>query len=403
MKIHPLITTSEALAELCSRLAKADFITVDTEFMRENTYWPELCLIQIADTEEAAAIDPMAPGIDMAPLYDLLTDNEEVLKIFHAGGQDVEIIYNLTGRTPHPIFDTQIAMMAISQSEQIGYSNLVESWLGIPVDKGARFTDWSRRPLSERQIEYAIGDVTHLSKIFPKILNRLRKTGRGEWLDAEMEKLADPENYRNDPAKAWLRIKAAGRNPGVLGRLKAIAEWRELEAQDKNIPRGRIARDETLADLASHPPKQQADLAKVRGLSAGWKDNEIGRRLMAAIDRAMPLGDDELPPRAPRGAPLGKEGALVADLLKLLLKIRCREIDAAARLIARSDELELLAAGVRKDLPILQGWRYKTFGHDALDLVEGKLAFAVVGGKLKMTHVDDVVAEAAVDVVDLAD
>jgi ribonuclease D len=399
MKIHPLITKSQELADLCSRLAKADFITVDTEFMRENTFWPELCLIQIADTQEAAAIDPLAPGIDMTPLYDLLTDNEDVLKVFHAGGQDVEIIYNFTGRTPHPIFDTQIAMMAVSQSEQIGYSNLCESWLGIEVDKGARFTDWSRRPLSERQIEYAIGDVTHLSKIFPKILARLKKTGRGEWLNAEMEKLADPENYRNDPAKAWLRIKAAGRNHGMLGRLKALGAWRELEAQDKNIPRGRIVRDETLADIASHPPKDQADLAKVRGLSAGWKENEIGRRMMAVLEAAMPLTDEEMPPRAPRGAPLGKEGALVADLLKLLLKIRCREIDAASRLIARSDELELLAAGVRAGLPILETWRYNVFGRDALDLVEGKLAFAVVGGKLKMTHVDDVVEE----VVDVAE
>ena len=396
MKIHPLITTSTALAELCARLAQAPFITVDTEFMRENTFWPELCLIQIADTEEAAAVDPLAPGIDMTPLYELMTNNEDVLKVFHAGGQDVEIVFNLTGRTPHPIFDTQIATMAISQSEQIGYSNLVESWLGIDVDKGARFTDWSRRPLTERQIEYAIGDVTHLSKIFPKILARLRKTGRGEWLDAEMEKLADPENYRNDPEKAWRRIKAAGRNPGVLGRLKALGAWREREAQDKNIPRGRIVRDETLADIASHPPKSQADLAKVRGLSAGWRDNEIGRRLMAVLEGAMPLTEDEMPPRASKGAPLGKEGALVADLLKLLLKIRSREIDVASRLLARSDELEMLAAGVRKNLSILDGWRYEQFGHDALDLVEGKMAFAVVNGKLKMTHVDDIVEEAEV-------
>ncbi|HEX7751013.1 MAG TPA: ribonuclease D [Novosphingobium sp.] len=395
MKIHPLITKSDALAALCERLAKSDFITVDTEFMRENTYWPELCLIQVGNTEEAAAIDPLAPGLDLSPLLDLLTDNEDVLKVFHAGGQDVEIIYNFTGRTPHPIFDTQIAMMAVSQSEQIGYSNLVESWLGIVVDKGARFTDWSRRPLTERQIEYAIGDVTHLAKIFPKLLNKLRKTGRGEWLDAEMERLADPENYRNDPSRAWLRIKAAGRNPAMLGRLKALAAWRELEAQDKNIPRGRIARDETLADIASHPPKVQADLAKVRGLSAGWKDNEIGKRMMQTLEAAQPLPDDELPPRTSRGAPLGKEGALVADLLKLLLKIRGREIDVAARLLARSDDLELLAAGVRKNLPILEGWRYDIFGHDALDLVEGKMAFAVVNGRLKMTHVDDVPEEAA--------
>ena len=393
MKIHPLINTSDALAELCGRLAQADFVCVDTEFMRENTYWPELCLIQIADTEEAAAIDPMAPGIDLGPLLDLLVDNEDVLKVFHAGGQDVEIIYNLTQRTPHPIFDTQIAMMAISQSEQIGYSNLVESWLGMAVDKGARFTDWSRRPLDARQLEYAIGDVTHLSKIFPRMLKRLVKTRRGEWLDAEMEKLADPENYRNDPETVWQRIRAAGRNPAMLGRLKALAAWREREAQDKNIPRGRIARDETLADIASHPPKQQSDLAKVRGLSPGWKDNEIGRRMMQALAAAVPLPDEELPPRTPRGAPLGKDGALVADLLKLLLKIRSREIDVAARLLARSDDLELLAAGVRKNLPLLEGWRFEQFGRDALQLVEGKLAFAVLGGKLRMTHIDEIRSE----------
>ncbi|HEX4848669.1 MAG TPA: ribonuclease D [Novosphingobium sp.] len=392
MQIHPLITTSEALADLCARLSKAEFVCVDTEFMRENTYWPELCLIQIADSHEAAAIDPLARDIDLSPLLDLLVDNEEVLKVFHAGGQDVEIIHNLTQRTPHPIFDTQIAMMAVSQSEQIGYSNLVESWLGLTIDKGARFTDWSRRPLTERQIEYAIGDVTHLAKIFPKLLNRLIKTGRGEWLDVEMEKLADPANYRNDPDLAWQRIKAPGRNPAMLGRLKALAHWRELEAQDKNIPRGRIARDETVADIASHPPKTQADLAKVRGLSAAWKDNEIGRRMMAALEAAKPLTDAELPPRTPRGAPLGKEGALVADLLKLLLKIRSREIDVASRLLARSEDLELLAAGVR-ELPMLSGWRYGVFGKDALDLVEGKTAFAVVNGKLKMSSV--VVAEEA--------
>ena len=395
MQIHDLITDTATLKKLCERLSKADFVCVDTEFMRENTYWPELCLIQIADGEEAAAIDPMAPGIDMKPLLDLLVNNEDVLKVFHAGGQDVEIIYNLSGKTPHPIFDTQIAMMAVSQSEQIGYANLVESWLGIVVDKGARFTDWSRRPLDARQIEYAIGDVTHLAKIFPKLLNRLVKTGRGQWLDAEMEKLADPEGYRNDPDESWHRIKASGRNPVMLGRLKALARWRELEAQDKNIPRGRIARDETVADIASHPPKTQADLGKVRGLSAGWRENEIGRRMMAALAAATPMTDDELPPRTPRGAQLGKEGALVADLLKLLLKIRSREIDVASRLLARSDDLELLAAGVRKNLSLLEGWRYEIFGKDALDLVEGKLAFTVVNGKMKMTHVDDVVVDAA--------
>ena len=393
MKIHPLITTTEQLAELCERLAKSEFVAVDTEFMRENTYWPELCLVQIANSQEAAAIDPLAEGIDLAPLLDLMCNNEDVLKVFHAGGQDVEIIVNLTGKTPHPIFDTQIAMMAISQSEQIGYANLVETWLGLTIDKGARFTDWSRRPLTDRQIEYAIGDVTHLATIFPRILKKLIKTGRGVWLDAEMEKLADPANYLIDPAQAWKRIRQAGRNPQVLGRLKALAAWREGEAQHKNIPRGRIMRDETLADIASHPPKAQADLAKVRGLSAAWRDNDIGKRLMKVLADATPLPKDEMPDKVSRGAPLGKEGALVADLLKLLLKIRAREIDVAARLLTRAEEMEALAAGVR-DLPVLQGWRFDVFGKDALDLVEGKLAFAVEHGKLKMTHIDDVAAPA---------
>ncbi len=388
MKIHDLITTTAELEQLCERLAKSEFVTIDTEFMRENTYWPELCLVQIANEEEAAAIDPLADGIDLAPLLDLMCENEDVLKVFHAGGQDVEIIVNMTGKTPHPIFDTQIAMMAISQSEQIGYANLVESWLGFTVDKGARFTDWSRRPLTDRQIEYAIGDVTHLSKIFPMILKKLIKTDRGGWLNAEMEKLADPSNYITDPSMAWRRIRSQGRNPQVLGRLKALAAWREGEAQHKNIPRGRIMRDETLADIASHPPRKQADLAKVRGLSGAWRDNDIGDRLMSVLEKAQPLDKSEMPEKMKRGAPLGKEGALVADLLKLLLKIRAREIDVAARLLTKADEMEALAAGLR-DLPILKGWRYDVFGRDALELVEGRLAFAVRDGKLLMTHIDD--------------
>ncbi|GGD43479.1 ribonuclease D [Croceicoccus pelagius] len=388
MKIHDLITSTDELRGICDRFATADFVAVDTEFMRESTYWPLLCLVQISDGKEAAAVDPLAEGIDLKPLLDLLTENEDVLKVFHAGGQDVEIIYNLTGKTPHPIFDTQIAMMAISQSEQIGYSNLVESWLGTAIDKGARFTDWSRRPLTERQLEYAVGDVTYLSKIFPKILKKLVKTGRGAWLNQEMERLADPSNYATDPGTLWHRVRASGRNPQMLGRLKALAAWRENEAQDKNIPRGRIMRDETLADLASHPPKKQADLAKVRGLSNGWKDNDIGKRLMKVLDNAEPLPADEMPERK-RGAPLGKEGALVADLLKLLLKIRAREIDVAARLIARSDDMEQLAAGVRKGLPMLEGWRFEEFGRDALELVEGKLGFGVENGRLKIARIGE--------------
>ena len=256
MHILPLITDSATLASLCARLSQADFVCVDTEFMRESTYWPELCLIQVSDGNEAAAVDPLAPGLDMQPLLDLMVANEEVLKVFHAGGQDIEIVYNLTGKTPHPLFDTQVAAMALGQGEQIGYSNLVDSWLGLQIDKGARFTDWARRPLDARQIDYAIGDVTHLARIFPKMLERLRKTGRGGWLDQEMERLADPANYANDPDLAWKRVRVPSRKPEVMGRLKAIARWRELEARGKDLPRGRIAKDETVADIASHPPKR---------------------------------------------------------------------------------------------------------------------------------------------------
>lgn len=394
MQVHPLIDTNAALIEFCDLVKGSDFIAVDTEFMRENTFWPELCLIQIADRNHAAAIDPMAQGIDLQPLLDLLVGNEDMLKVFHAGGQDVEIIFNLTGKTPHPIFDTQIGQMALGQAEQVGYSNLVEAWLGLQLDKGARFTDWSRRPLDTRQIDYAIGDVTHLAKIFPMMLDKLIKTGRGHWLDEEMEKLADPANYSVDPENAWQRIKIPSRKPDVLGRLRALAAWREREARSKNLPRGRIVKDETLADLAAHPPKDQDGLGRVRGLSATWKSNDIGARLMDALTYAKPLGKDDMPDRAPRGPGLGKEGALVADLLKLLLKIRARELNVAARLIARSDELEALAAGARTGISMMEGWRYEVFGHAAVDLVEGRMGFAVKNGKLVMSEIDAAAAAA---------
>ena len=386
MQIHPLITDSASLAALIERLARSPFVAVDTEFMRENTYWPDLCLLQIADSNEAAAIDPKAEGLDLTPLWDLLVDNEDVLKVFHAGGQDLEIVHNMTGKVPHPLFDTQVAAMALGYGEQVGYSNLIESMLGHTLDKGARFTDWSRRPLDKRQIDYAVADVTHLATIFPRMVDKLRRNGRGVWLDEEMERLADPSSFAFPPEDAWKRLKLPSRNPVVLGRLKALAAWREIEARGKNLPRGRIVKDDTLGELTSHPPKTQEDLGRVRGLSAGWKTNDIGGRLMQALAEAQPLEPHELPDREPRRPGLTKDAALVSDLLKLLLKIRAKEAGVAPKLIARSDELEALAAGVRKGLNILSGWRFEEFGRDALDLVEGRLAFATENGKLKMTR-----------------
>ncbi len=388
MRIHPLITDTESLENLCERLARGDFVAVDTEFMRENTYWPDLCLLQVANSEEAAAIDPKAEDLDLAPLLNLLVNNEDVLKVFHAGGQDIEIVFNLTGGTPHPMFDTQIAAMALGLGEQVGYSNLVESLLGRNLDKGARFTDWARRPLDRRQIDYAIGDVTHLAELFPKMLERLRKTGRGAWLDQEMERISDRANYVNDPALAWKKVRIQSRKAEVLGRLKALAAWREIEARSKNLPRGRIMKDETLADVAMHPPSDQEALGRVRGLSSAWRGNDIGARMMEALANAAPLPPAEMPPREDRAPGLGREGALVADLLKLLLKIRARESNVAPRLVARAEELEMLAAGRREGLSILEGWRFEEFGRDALDLVEGRLAFAIRAGKLTMTRTE---------------
>jgi ribonuclease D len=387
MRIHPLITKSDDLKALVDRLSSHPFVAVDTEFMRENTYWPDLCLIQVASSDEAAAIDPKADGVDLTPLLDLFVRNEHVLKVFHAGGQDLEIIHNLTGKVPHPLFDTQIAAMALGHGEQIGYSNLIESLLGHSLDKGARFTDWSRRPLDKRQIDYAIADVTHLATVFPRMVDKLKKTGRGAWLDEEMERLADASNFAFAPEDAWKRLKLPSRNPVVLGRLKAVAAWRETEARSKNLPRGRIIKDDTLTEIVLHPPKTQEDLGRIRGLSAGWKTNDIGARLIAAIENAKPLDGSELPDREPKRPGLTKDAVLVSDLLKLLLKIRAKETGVAARLIARSDDLEALAAGVRKNLNILRGWRYEQFGKDALDLVEGRLAFAIENGKLKMSRV----------------
>ena len=389
MLIHPLVTDTQTLIALCKRLAEADFVTVDTEFMRESTYYPDLCLVQVASPTEAAAIDPKAPGIDLAPLLKLLVE-DEVLKVFHAGGQDLEIIYNLTGRTPAPLFDTQIAAMALGLGEQIGYTNLVAAYLGHQVDKGARFTDWSRRPLNDRQLEYAIGDVTHLATLFPKMVDKLRRTGRGGWLDDEMARCCDPATYANDPEKAWLRLRLPSRKADVLGRLKALAKWRELEAQDKDVPRGRIVKDETLGDLAGSPPRSQADLAKVRGLSAAWGANAIGDRLVRALQDAEPLSLEEMPLREPQRPGLSSEGALIADLLKLLLKIRSKESGVAPKLIVRGDDIDALAAGVTEGLPVLEGWRREIFGQDALALVEGDLGFVVKAGRLTMTRVSDV-------------
>lgn len=374
----PLVRTEE-VAALCAKCAKADFITVDFEFMRESTYYPLLCLIQLATADEAWIIDPLAPGIDLTAFYALMTDSAPI-KVFHAGSQDIEIIVNASGRTPDPVFDTQIAAMALGYGDQVGYQPLVAQVLKRNLDKGARFTDWSRRPLDERQLLYALGDVTHLADMFPILVEKLRKLGRGDWLDEEMYRLADVANYTVDPTTVWRKMKLPSRKADVLGRLKALAAWRERAAQQRDLPRGRILKDETLADLASHPPRDQTGLARVRGLSEKWATNDIGSSLMAALAEATPLTDEELPVRD--GSALDARESAAADLLRLLLKLRAAEARVAPRLIARSEEIDLLARG-ETDLPVMTGWRYEQFGRDARDIVEGRIGFAFDQGRLR--------------------
>lgn len=379
-----MISTTADLTVYCETVASAPFLCVDFEFMREATYYSQLCLIQLATTDTAAIIDPLAPGISLTPLLDLLTDGD-ILKVFHAGGQDIEIIHDLTGKTPAPAFDTQIAAMALGFGEQVSYQNLISNLLKVHIDKGARFTDWSRRPLDQRQLDYAIGDVTHLAKAFSLLLAQLMDRGRGDWLDEEMHRLTDPETYRVDPNECWRRIKLPSRDARVLGRLKALAAWREREAQTKNLPRGRMMKDETLCDIAGHPPKSQADLARIRGLSEKWASNDVGARLFDIVANAPPLPKEDIPERND-GPMLNKHGRIAADLLKMMLKFRSEDSDVAPRLICRSDEIEKIAAGER-DLPVLSGWRYDLFGKDALDVIEGRVAFYIEGGKLAMKRI----------------
>jgi ribonuclease D len=383
---YSLVTKSQDLETLCREMAKAEAVAVDFEFMREASYYARLCLVQLATKEQAAIIDPLARGLDLAPLWTLLLESP-VLKVFHSGGQDIEIIYNMTGRTPHPVFDSQIAAMALGYGEQIGYQPLMERLVKAKIDKGARFTDWARRPLEERQLDYAVGDVTHLIAAYPLLLKALQKRGRGDWLDEEMARLIDPDTYTLDPHEAWRWMRLPSRNGEVLGRLRALAAWREQEAKTQDLPRQRIIKDETLCDIASHPPTTQAGLTRMRGLSERWGSNDIGARLMRALGTAKPLEKHELPERND-GPHLSKHAKLSADLLKLLLKIRCEEEEVAPKLVCRFEELERLAAGEHDNLALLTGWRRTLFGEEALAVIEGRVAFRMVEGQLKIMPVD---------------
>jgi ribonuclease D len=387
-----LITTTDDLAAFCKPLAATEFIAVDTEFMRERTYWPKLCLAQVAGPDDAAAIDALAEGIDLAPLDELMA-NAKVLKVFHAARQDLEIFYLRMNKVPQPLFDTQIAAMVCGHGEAASYESLATKLAKAKIDKSSRFTDWSRRPLSERQISYALSDVTHLRVVYEKLRRQLEKSGRLSWITEEVAVLNDPATYRADPEQAWRRLKPRGASPRLLGTLKEVAAWRERTAQRIDIPRQRLLRDEQLLEIASHAPKTTEDLAMTRGLGRGFAEGWQGREIMEAIERARNVPEAELPTRDRAPEQLRAPSAVV-DLLRTLLRLKAEQAGVAGRLVASADELDRLAAG-KRDIAALKGWRREVFGSDAVDLIEGRLALSLAGDQAKLIPIAPPKATAA--------
>lgn len=376
-----MITTTEALAAFCARLAAHDFVTVDTEFLRETTYWPELCLIQMAGPEDDGIVDPLAQGIDLQPFYDLMADTS-VVKVFHAARQDIEIIVNRGDLVPHPIFDTQVAAMVCGFGDSISYDQLVSRITGAQIDKSSRFTDWSRRPLSDKQLDYALADVTHLRDVYAELLGRLNAEGRGHWVADEMAILESRSTYEIDPADAWRRLKMRVRKPIELCVLQHIAAWREREARSRNVPRGRILKDDALYEVAQQQPKTGEALGRLRTIPRGWERSAQGVKLAEIVSHALETPKEELPklPRQ-RQAPEGAQAAV--ELLRVLLKLTVERENVAAKIIATADDLEAIAAqGDDADVGALKGWRRELFGERALKLIRGELALKFSGKKV---------------------
>ncbi|HEY4164565.1 MAG TPA: ribonuclease D [Dongiaceae bacterium] len=377
-----LIADSATLAELCQRLAAEPYITIDTEFLRDKTFWPQLCLIQLASPDEAAAVDTLAPGLDLGPLLDLLR-NKAVVKVFHAARQDLEIFFNMMGEVPAPIADTQVMAMACGFGDSASYETLCGKLANARVDKLSRFTDWSHRPLTERQLSYALDDVTHLQVIYQKLKRNLESAGRMTWLADEMAILEDPATYRIVPENAWMRLKTRSDKPRFLAVLRELAAWREHEAQHRDLPRSRVLKDETLVEIAAHPPKDADALGHCRGLSKNFAEGRMGEAILEAVRRGIEVPESEAPrPESRPDVPPGL-GPLI-DLLRVLLKTRCDQHEVAQKLLASSSDLELIAADDHADVPALSGWRREMFGEEALKLKQGKLALTAAGKRVKV-------------------
>jgi ribonuclease D len=374
-----LVTTTADLAAACARMSRHAFVTVDTEFLRETTYYPLLCVVQMASSDEAIVIDALATALSLAPFYELMA-NESVLKVFHAARQDIEIVWHQAKLIPHPVFDTQVAAMVLGHGDAVSYDQLVHRITGGIIDKSSRFTDWSRRPLSAAQISYAISDVTHLREVFLVLSADLHKRGRSEWVGEEMEILTSPDTYRAEPETAWERLKTRVRKPKELSVLMEVAAWREREAQSRDVPRGRVLKDEAIGDIATHAPTTAERLASLRSLPRGFERSRWGTDILEAVKRGLARNPSELP-RLNKPRP-GPNGSATVELLKVLLRMASEQHGVAAKVIATVEDLERIALDDRADVPALRGWRRELFGDHAIALKRGQLALAVHRGRV---------------------
>ncbi|MGU3576346.1 ribonuclease D [Brucellaceae bacterium C25G] len=372
-----LITTTEALEEAIETLSKSDFVTVDTEFIRETTFWPELCLIQMATPDATALVDALAPGLDLSAFFKLM-GNKDVLKVFHAARQDIEIIYHLGNLIPEPVFDSQVAAMVCGFGDAISYDALVSKITGAHIDKTSRFTDWRRRPLSDKQLDYALADVTYLRDVYLHLKAQLEKDGRSDWVNEEMAILTAVETYDLHPDDAWKRVKYRVRKPMELAILKSVAAWREREARERNVPRGRIIKDDAIGEIAQQQPRDLEALGRLRTIPKGWERSAQGSSLLAAIQTALAIPKDELP-KLPKQTHSQEGSAAAADLLKVLLKLTTEKHGVAAKIVANSDDIDKIASeGEKAKVAALSGWRREVFGQKALDLIDGKLSIKFV-------------------------
>ncbi|WP_092936110.1 ribonuclease D [Rhizobium sp. 9140] len=377
-----MIDTTAALQAACDTLATAPYLTIDTEFLRETTFWPQLCLIQMAGPDIAVIVDPLAKGLDLAPFFALMA-NADIIKVFHAARQDIEIIFHLGGLIPHPIFDTQVAAMVCGFGDSVSYDQLVSRIKGEHIDKSSRFTDWSRRPLTDKQLDYALADVTHLRDVYHHLKAELEREGRSLWLTEEMAVLESRETYDMHPDDAWQRLKMRLKKPIELAVLQRIAAWREREARSRNVPRGRVLKDDALYEIAQQQPKDAEAMSRLRTVPKGWERSSAGTAIIEAVNEALALPKADMP-RLPRQNQTSDGAAAAIELLKVLLKLVAEKQGVAAKIIANSDDIERIASeGEKADVGALKGWRRELFGEIALKLINGDVALRFVDRKIE--------------------